>query len=131
MIFVDFFVSLLSMCLLVPWLFGQVFFVPFIVTRYVACYVQCYFRSISKRWLTEAVLTMNYFFRCSNIYPTRCNVTQFILSENCCTCFEWYLHPLSGAHTTASTSSVICHTVTAICRYRGRYRTGLSVLWVA
>jgi len=28
----------------------------------------------------------------SNIYPTRCNVTQFILSGNCFTCFGWYLH---------------------------------------
>jgi hypothetical protein len=28
----------------------------------------------------------------SNIYPTRCNVTQFILSGNCSTCFGWY-HP--------------------------------------
>jgi hypothetical protein len=26
---------------------------------------------------------------------------------------------------------LICHTVTAICRYRGRVGTGLSVLWVA
>ena len=26
---------------------------------------------------------------------------------------------------------VFCHTVTAICRYRERVRTGLSVLWVA
>jgi hypothetical protein len=26
---------------------------------------------------------------------------------------------------------VFCHTVTAICRYRGRVGTGLSVLWVA
>ena len=30
-----------------------------------------------------------------------------------------YLHPSSGAHTTASTASGICHTVTATCRYRG------------
>jgi hypothetical protein len=29
------------------------------------------------------------------------------------------------------TASGICHTVTAICRYRGRVGTGLSVLWVA
>ena len=29
-------------------------------------------------------------------------------------------HPSSGAHTTVSTASGICHTVTAICRYRGR-----------
>ena len=30
-----------------------------------------------------------------------------------------------------STASGICQTVTAICRYRGRGGTGLSVLWVA
>ena len=30
-----------------------------------------------------------------------------------------------------STASGICHTVTAICRYRGRVGIGLSVLWVA
>jgi hypothetical protein len=40
-------------------------------------------------------------------------------------------HPSSGAHTTVSTASGICHTVTAICRDRGRVGTGLSVLWVA
>ena len=45
--------------------------------------------------------------------------------------FGWYLHPSSGAHTTVSTASGMCHTVTAICRYRGRVGTGLSVLWVA
>ena len=69
----------------------------------------------------------------SNIYPTRCNVTQFILSGNCSTCLGWYHHPSSGAHTTVqvSTASCICHTITAICRYRGRVGTGLSVLWVA
>jgi hypothetical protein len=68
----------------------------------------------------------------SNIYPTRCNVTQFILSGNCSThiCFGWYHHPLSGAQTTVSTTSGICHAVTANCRYRGRVGTGLSVLWV-
>src|SRR5215475_2724573 len=53
------------------------------------------------------------------------------ISGNCSTCFEWYFHPSSGAHTTVSTASGICHTVTAICRYRGRVGTGLSVLWVA
>jgi membrane associated rhomboid family serine protease len=55
----------------------------------------------------------------------------FILSGNCSTCFGWYFHPSSGAHSTVSTASGICHTVTAICRYRGRVGTGLSVLWVA
>jgi hypothetical protein len=50
---------------------------------------------------------------------------------NCSTCFGWYFHTPSGAQTTVSTASGICHTVTAICRYRGRVGTGLSVLWVA
>jgi len=54
---------------------------------------------------------------------TRCNITQFIISGNCSTCFGWYLRPWSGAHTTLSTASGICHTVTATCRYRGRVGT--------
>jgi hypothetical protein len=32
----------------------------------------------------------------------------------------WYHHPSSGAQTTVSTASGICHTVTATCRYSGR-----------
>jgi hypothetical protein len=56
--------------------------------------------------------------------------TLFI-SGNCSTCFGWYFQPSPGAHTTVSTASGICHTVTTICRYRGRVGTGLSVLWVA
>jgi len=36
-------------------------------------------------------------------------------SGNCSTCFGWYPHPSSGAHTTVSTESGICHTVTATC----------------
>ena len=59
----------------------------------------------------------------SNIYPTRCNVTRFILSGNCSTCFGWYHHPSSGAQTTVSTASGICHTVIATCRYHGRVGT--------
>jgi hypothetical protein len=66
----------------------------------------------------------------SIIYPKICNVAQFILSGICSTCFGWYDHPSSGAQTTVSTASDICHTVIAICRYRGRVGTNLSVLWV-
>jgi hypothetical protein len=66
----------------------------------------------------------------SNLYPTRCNVTQCVLSKNCSTCFGWYLHPSSGAQETVSTASGICHTVIAICCYLGSVGTGLSVLWV-
>jgi hypothetical protein len=40
-------------------------------------------------------------------------------------------HHQEGAYTTVSTPSGIFHTVTAICRYRERVGTGLSVLWVA
>jgi hypothetical protein len=56
---------------------------------------------------------------------------SLFISENCSTCFGWYFHLSSEAHTTVSTASDICHAVTAICRYRGRDGTGLSVLWVA
>jgi hypothetical protein len=70
-----------------------------------------------------------YFY--SNIYSTRWNITQFILSGNYSTCFGWYHHSSSGAQTIVSTASGICHIVIAICRYRGRCETGLSVLWLA
>jgi len=56
---------------------------------------------------------------------------NLFISGNCSTCFGWYFHPSSGAHTTVFTASGICHTVTAICRYRRRVGTGVSVLWVA
>jgi hypothetical protein len=55
---------------------------------------------------------------------------SLFISANCCTCFGWYFHPSSEVHTTVSTASGICHTVTTICRYRGRVGTGLSVLCV-
>jgi hypothetical protein len=58
-------------------------------------------------------------------------IQSLFISGNCSTCFGWYFHTSSGAHSTVSTASGICHTVTAICRYRGRVGTGLSVLWVA
>jgi hypothetical protein len=72
------------------------------------------------------------FVHCNNysdIYPTRCNFTQLILSGNCSTCFGWCLYPSPGARTTVSTASGISHTVTVICHYCGRVGTGLSVLW--
>ena len=45
---------------------------------------------------------------------------SLFISGNCSTCFGWYFHPSSGAHTTVSTTSGICHTITATCRYSGR-----------
>ena len=59
------------------------------------------------------------------------DATLHSLSGSCSTCFGWYHHPSSGAQTTVSTASGICHAVIAICRYRGRVGTGFSVLWVA
>jgi len=47
---------------------------------------------------------------------------SFIISANYLTYFGWYLHPSSGAHKTVSTASGICHTVTATCRYSGRWQ---------
>jgi hypothetical protein len=55
---------------------------------------------------------------------------SLFISGNCSTCFGWYFHPSSVAHTTVSTASGICHAITAICRYRERVGTGLSVQWV-
>ena len=44
---------------------------------------------------------------------------SLFISGNCSTCFGWYHHSSSGAHTTVSTVSGICHTLTATCCYRG------------
>jgi len=40
---------------------------------------------------------------------------SLFISVNCSTCFEWYLHPSSGAHVTIFTASGISKTVTATC----------------
>jgi hypothetical protein len=92
------------------------------------CTARLWIEEWSYRFNFHGSVLRNYY---SDIYPTRCNFTQFILSGNCSTCFGWYFHPSSGAQTTVSTTSGICHIVTATCRYRGRVGTGLSVLWVA
>jgi hypothetical protein len=51
------------------------------------------------------ILWVDNYVAYSHIYPTRCNITQFILSGNCSTCFGWYHHPSSGAQTTVSDSN--------------------------
>ena len=40
------------------------------------------------------------------------HVTEFILSDNCSTCFGRHYHPSSGAQTTVTTVSGNCYTVT-------------------
>jgi hypothetical protein len=51
---------------------------------------------------------------------------SLFISGNCSTCFGWYLHPSSGAHTTVSTASGICHTVTATCRSAAASSIGVT-----
>ena len=46
--------------------------------------------------------------------------TVYLFLEICSTCFGWYFHPSSGAHTTVFTASGTCQTVTSTCRYCGR-----------
>ena len=53
--------------------------------------------------------------------------TAHLFLENCSTYIGWYLHPSSGAHTTLSTASGTCQTVTATCRYRGRGGTATII----
>jgi hypothetical protein len=81
------------------------------------------------------ILLMWWIYWAPNIIPIYkfiqkdATLHSLFISGNCSTCFGWYFHPSSGKHTTVSTASGICHTVTAIWRYRGRVGTGLSVLW--
>ena len=53
------------------------------------------------------------------LIPKDATLHSLFISGNCSTCFGCYLHPSSGAHTTVSTASGTCQTVTATCRYRG------------
>jgi hypothetical protein len=65
------------------------------------------------------------------VFVTPLLLPAAIISENYSTCFGWYHHPSSGAQKAVSTASGICHTVTVIYRYRGRFGSGLRVMWVA
>ena len=44
---------------------------------------------------------------------------SLFISGNRSTCFGWYLHPSSEAHTTVSAASGTCQTIIATCHYRG------------
>jgi hypothetical protein len=52
---------------------------------------------------------------CNNIvvYKSQqdAHVTEFILSDNCSTCFGRYYHPSAGAQTTVTTASGNCYTI--------------------
>jgi hypothetical protein len=86
------------------------------------------------RWLTLILLMWRKGWAPNSILiyiQQDATLHSLFISGNCSTYFGWFFHPSSGAHTPVFTASGICHTVTAICRYRGRVGTGLIVLWVA
>jgi len=69
------------------------------------CYLPLSWKSWN--WFEWAVGGVRHISNEISIYPTRCNITQFILSGKCSTCFGWYHHPPSGAQTTVPTASGI------------------------
>ena len=97
-------------------------------------YNNCQLNNIHRLYLTLILLMWRIGWAPNSIpiyIQQDATLHSLFISGNCSTCFGWYFHPSSGANTTVSTASGICHTVTSICRYRGRVGTGLSVLWVA
>jgi hypothetical protein len=79
-------------------------------------------------YILKPFITVNYFNVHGSVhrkyipvyFQQDATLRSLFISGNFSTCFGWYLYPSSGAQTTVFTVSVICHTVTAICRYRGR-----------
>ena len=49
--------------------------------------------------------------------PTRCNVTRFVFSGNCSTCFRWYLHLKHVGQFPEKTNCVTLHLVGHILEY--------------
>jgi len=66
--------------------------------------VVTYVKEKTVRCLNATLAHGNFLQTYSNIYPTRCNVTQFVVPGNYSTCFGWYHHPSSGAQTNVSTA---------------------------
>jgi hypothetical protein len=67
----------------------------------------------SPRQLKRCASTAVY----SNIYPTRCNVTQFILSGNCSTSYGCYHHPKHIEQIPDKINCVMLHLVGYILEY--------------
>jgi len=65
--------------------------------------LNCYHASVKATQLIIGVISQTQKY--SNLYGTRCNVTQFIVYGNCSTCIGWYHHPSLGTHATAATAS--------------------------
>ena len=89
--------------------------------------------SVSNRGIIEWMWRVGRWWMPININHISIYIQQgttlqsLFISGKCSTCFGWYLHPSSGAHTTVSTVSSTCQTVIATCRYRARVVTGWQV----
>ena len=70
---------------------------------------RCKYILLSQAYCAWLVVKTPTIIFSNTVYSTRYNVTQFILSGNCSTCFVCYHHPSSEAQTTVSTASGICY----------------------
>jgi hypothetical protein len=83
-----------------------------------------------RKWLTLLTLLMWRIGWAPNSIPIYVYIQKdamlhrIFISGNGSKFFGWHFHPSSGEHTTVSTASGICHTVTAICCYQ------LEPVWV-
>ena len=64
-----------------------------------------------------------------DIFPTRCNITQFIYFWKTALLVSGGISTHHQEHTTVCTVTGTCQTVTVTCRYCGRVGTGLRVVW--
>jgi hypothetical protein len=78
-----------------------------------------HFKDEAQTALLTFILLMWRIGRAPNSIPIYSYIRQdatlhsLFISGNRSACFGWHFHPSSGAHTTVSTASGICHTVTA------------------
>ena len=90
-------------------------------------FVECWHNTVESEFNVQGSVHLKYIP--FDKFPTRCNTTQFIYF------WKTAVHVLGGIsthhqeHTTVFTVFGTCETVTATCCYRGRFGTGLSVVW--
>jgi hypothetical protein len=113
---------------------GNVYNLKFYFSQFTYCSVLRVIKSRRLQWAAKMDRRSKYMQQ-FNVYASvhRKNIQIYIQQDatlhslfiygNCSTCFGWYHHPSSGAQTTVSTASGICHTVTATCCYICFFRT--------
>ena len=82
---------------------------------FLSCRVMVEYLIFIFQYISNKMQRYTVYFIWKLLYMFRVVLPPIIRSANNCIYSVWYLH----------------HTVTAICRYRGRGGTGFSVLWVA